>query len=85
MIEISNGADANALLDRYDRQRRLTAIEYVQAQSIANKRLLEEMDPEVHRERIDELHRIAADSARHLDYVKRAALIAIWKQSEQIG
>jgi hypothetical protein len=25
------------LVDRFDRQRRLTAIEYVQAQSIANK------------------------------------------------
>ena len=84
LIEVSKGADPDALLDRYDRQRRLTAIEYVQAQSIANKKLLEEKDPEVRRERLDELRRIAADPARHLDYVKRAALISMWEKSEQI-
>ncbi len=84
LIEISKGADADSLLDRYDRQRRLTAIEYVQAQSIANKKLLEEKDPEVRRERLDELRRINADPARHLDFVKRASLISMWEKSEQI-
>lgn len=84
LIEVSKGADADALLDRYDRQRRLTAIEYVQAQSIANKRLLEERDPEIRRERLDDLRRIAADPARHLDFVKRASLISMWEKSEQI-
>lgn len=44
LAEIRNGAEPDPLLDRYDRQRRLTAIEYVQAQSIANKRMLEERD-----------------------------------------
>jgi len=84
LIDISKGADADALLDRYDRQRRLTAIEYVQAQSIANKKLLEEKDPEIRRGRLDELRRINADPARHLDYVKRASLISMWEKSEQI-
>ena len=84
LIEISKGADADALLDRYDRQRRLTAIEYVQAQSIANKRLLEEIDPKVRAERLDELRKINADPARHLDFVKRASLISMWEKSETI-
>ncbi len=84
LIEISKGADADGLLDRYDRQRRLTAIEYVQAQSIANKKLLEEKDPDVRIERLDELRRIHVDPARHLDYVKRASLISMWEKSEQI-
>ena len=78
------GRRCRRLLDRYDRQRRLTAIEYVQAQSIANKKLLEEKDPLVRRERLDELRRINADPARHLDYVKRASLISMWEKSEQI-
>jgi 3-(3-hydroxy-phenyl)propionate hydroxylase len=85
LIEISKGADADALLDRYDRQRRLTAIEYVQAQSIANKKLLEEKDPEVRRVRLDELRAINADPARHLDFVKRASLISMWEKSEQMA
>lgn len=84
LIEIDRGADPEPLLDRYDRQRRLTAIEYVQAQSIANKKLLEEKDPCVRAERLDDLRRIAADPARHLDFVKRAALISMWEKSEQI-
>ena len=84
LIEIDRGGDEDALLARYDRQRRLTAIEYVQAQSIANKRLLEEKDPAVRAERLDDLHKIVADPQKHLEYVKRAALISMWEKSEQI-
>ena len=83
-IDIWKGADADALLDRYDRQRRLTAIEYVQAQSIANKRLLEEKDPEVRRQRLDDLRRTCEDPVKHLEFVKRGSLVAMWEKSEQI-
>ena len=84
LIDIANGGDADALLDRFDRQRRPTAIEYVQAQSIANKRLLEEKDPAVRSERLNELRKIQDDPARHFDFVKRASLISMWEKSEQI-
>jgi 3-(3-hydroxy-phenyl)propionate hydroxylase len=84
LVEIWHGADPKPLLERYDRQRRLTAIEYVQAQSIANKRALEEKDPQVRAERLEEFRRIADDPDRHYDYVKRASLIAMWQKSEQI-
>jgi 3-(3-hydroxy-phenyl)propionate hydroxylase len=84
LIEIEKGADADVLLDRYDRQRRLTAIEYVQAQSIANKKLLEEKDPEVRAGRLKELREIVDDPQRHLDFVKRSSLIAMWDKSETI-
>lgn len=84
IVEIAKGGAADALLDRYDRQRRQTAVEYVQAQSIANKRLLEEKDPSVRRERLDELRRIQDDPARHFEFVKRASLIAMWERSGQI-
>ena len=79
LIEIAKGGDADALLDRFDRQRRPTAIEYVQAQSIANKRLLEEKD-RGRSERLSELRRIQDDPARHLDFVKRASLISMWER-----
>ena len=84
LIEIAKGGDGDALLDRFDRQRRLTAIEYVQAQSITNKRLLEEKDPAVRIERLNELRKIQDDPDRHLDFVKRASLISMWDKSEQI-
>jgi 3-(3-hydroxy-phenyl)propionate hydroxylase len=84
LVEIAKGADPDELLDRYDRQRRLTAIEYVQAQSIANKKLLEEKDPNVRKASLDELRRIHGDAQRHLDFVKRASLISMWEKSEAI-
>lgn len=67
-------ADAS-LLDLYDRQRRHAATEYTQAQTIANKRLLEERDPQVRAANFDELRRTAGhpDSAKR--YMRRAALL----------
>jgi len=84
LIAISQGADPDEQLDRYDRQRRLTAIEYVQAQSIANKKLLEEKDPNVRKTSLDELRKIHGDDQRHLDFVKRASLISMWEKSEAL-
>ncbi len=43
------------LLDLYDLQRRTVAIEFVQEQSIANKKRLEASDPEVRKRNLDEL------------------------------
>ncbi len=64
-----------ALLDVYSRQRRHAAVEYVQAQTIANKRLLEERDPAVRRRNLDDLRRVAGDSVRSRQYMRRAALV----------
>ena len=66
LVEAWHGADHEALLARYDRQRRPTAEKYVQAQSIANKKLLEENDPEAREKRLKELEFTATDvSAKH--------------------
>ena len=83
--KIWDGADADALLDRYDRQRRLTAIEYVQAQTIANKRTLEANDPDVRKRNFDDLRRQATDRDLARDYARRGALIAMWEKSEAIA
>ncbi len=82
--QIWHGAAPDPLLDRYDRQRRLTAIEYVQAQSIANKRTLEERDPEKRRQNLDNLRRVAEDPKQHYDFVRRSSLIAMLKSAEAI-
>ena len=84
LAEIWNGAEPDPLLDRYDRQRRLTAIEYVQAQSIANKRMLEERDSATRKANLDSLRSIAADPDAHLDFVRRSSLIAMLEKSRTI-
>ena len=66
--------DPEPLLAQYTRQRRMVAVEYVQASSIRNKRLLEERDPAVRRERFDELRTIASDPVLAYDYLRRSTL-----------
>lgn len=64
-----------ALLDRYERRRRPLNIEYVQEQTVANKRRLEERDPARRAERFRELAETAADPGRHRAFLLRASLI----------
>ncbi|MGO1561902.1 MAG: FAD-dependent oxidoreductase, partial [Actinomycetaceae bacterium] len=64
-----------SLLDGYDTRRREINIQYVQNQTVTNKRRLEEKDPEVRKQRLDELRATAADPERHLAYLRRSSLL----------
>jgi 3-(3-hydroxy-phenyl)propionate hydroxylase len=66
----------DALLDLYSLQRRTVATEYVQEQSIANKKRLEARDPETRRRNLDELREMAADPARARQFLLRTSMIA---------
>jgi 3-(3-hydroxy-phenyl)propionate hydroxylase len=67
-------ADAS-LLDRYTRQRRKAQVDYVQAQTIENKRKLEEKDPAVRRRHLDDLRRTSEDVTLHKKFLYRSSLI----------
>jgi 3-(3-hydroxy-phenyl)propionate hydroxylase len=67
--------ESDRLLDLYDRQRRTIAVEFVQEQSIANKKRLEARDPEARRENLGELREIAADPVRARQFLLRSAMI----------
>jgi 3-(3-hydroxy-phenyl)propionate hydroxylase len=62
-------------LDDYDRRRRPLNIEYVQQQTIANKKRLEEKDPAARARSNAALRTLAADPAAHRAYLLRASLI----------
>ncbi|HUD86772.1 MAG TPA: FAD-dependent monooxygenase [Xanthobacteraceae bacterium] len=62
-------------LDGYDQKRRPLNVEYVQQQTIANKKRLEEKDPAVHARNNAALRTTAADPAAHRAYLLRASLI----------
>lgn len=83
LVDVLEGASLE-LLDRYTRQRRLTNIEYVQAITIRNKRLLEERDPEVRRERLDELRMTAADPAKAREYLLNSSMINSVRRASEI-
>ena len=70
------------LLDLYDLQRRTVAVEFVQEQSIANKKRLEASDPEVRKRNLDELRAIAADPERARQFLLRTAMIASQRRAD---
>jgi 3-(3-hydroxy-phenyl)propionate hydroxylase len=72
---VLHGEADESLLDLYARQRRHAAVEYVQAQTIANKKLMEERDPNVRAANLDELRRIAENPETARRYMRRAALL----------
>jgi 3-(3-hydroxy-phenyl)propionate hydroxylase len=63
------------ILDQYDRFRRPLNIEYVQQQTIANKKRLEEKDLGIRAQNNEALRRTAADPVAHRAYLLRASLI----------
>ena len=63
-------------LDRYERQRRPVALEYVNTITIANKRNLEAKDPEAHRRWKAEMARTAADPRLAREYMLKTSMIA---------
>jgi len=76
--------DHEALFQRYDRQRRLTAKKYVQAQSIANKEMLQENDMTVRRQRLDGLAATAEDKEACREYLLKSSLIAMVREAAEI-
>jgi 3-(3-hydroxy-phenyl)propionate hydroxylase len=69
------------LLDLYSQQRRTIAVEFVQEQSIANKKRLEARDPEARRRNLGELREIAADPARARQFLLRTSMLASQKRA----
>jgi 3-(3-hydroxy-phenyl)propionate hydroxylase len=82
LSQVINGHVGDELLDLYSRQRRKVAVEYVQAQSMRNKKILEERDPTVRKVNFDELRRTADDRAGSRAFMRRAALIESLEAAE---
>ena len=77
------GGDQNeSELDRYERQRRPVALEYVNRITIANKRHLEMRDAEEQRRWREELARAAADRDAMREYMLRISMIASLRKYE---
>ncbi len=72
------------LFDLYDLQRRTVPIEFVQEQSIANKKRLEARDPDVRKRNLDDLRETAADPERARQFLLRTAMIASQRRAEAI-
>ena len=78
-----NGADLS-LLDRYDRQRRKVAEDFLQAITIQNKQMLEEKSSATREARMQEMRDIAADPGRARQHLLNTSMITGFRTAAQI-
>jgi 3-(3-hydroxy-phenyl)propionate hydroxylase len=84
LARVMLGGEPDTLLDLYDLQRRTVAVEFVQEQSIANKKRLEASDPETRKSNLAELRQMAADPERARQFLLRTAMIASQKRADSL-
>lgn len=75
LVPVWKGEADPDLLDRYSRQRHKASTDFTQAQTIANKKQLEETDPVKRAERLDEMRATSANKEKARAYMRRAQLI----------
>jgi 3-(3-hydroxy-phenyl)propionate hydroxylase len=85
LAQVARGEAPDQLLDLYSRQRRAVAVEFVQEQSIANKKRLEARDPEARRRNLGELREISADPARARQFLLRTSMLVSQRRAAAMG
>ncbi len=80
---IVDGEDEN-LMDLYDKQRRTYAVEFVQEQTIANKKRLEATDPEARAANMQNLREMAGDPAKARNFLLGASMITAMRRNAEM-
>jgi 3-(3-hydroxy-phenyl)propionate hydroxylase len=83
--KVCKGAAGEDLLDLYVRKRRTANLEFVQTQSIGNKRMLEESDPAIREGKFAELRRMGADRELARDFLIRSSMIWSVRRAAEIS
>ncbi|MCY3828866.1 MAG: NAD(P)/FAD-dependent oxidoreductase [Rhodospirillaceae bacterium] len=84
LVSVWRGETDDAVLDRYERQRRQMALDFVQQSTIRNRETLMETDPVQRQKRHDEMRRTADDPARAREFLLRSSMIAGLREAEAI-
>jgi 3-(3-hydroxy-phenyl)propionate hydroxylase len=85
LLDVLQHGASLELLDRYERQRRTIAIEYINASTARNKREIEERDPVLRKQTQDELRATAADPAKARAYLRKSSMIDALERAEAIA
>lgn len=75
LTAVERGEEDASVFDRYERRRRQMNIEFVQQQTVNNKKRLEEKDPVVRARALDEIRKTADDPQRHRQFLLRSSLL----------
>ena len=84
LMMIDRGDANDDILDLYDRQRRIICKQFVQEQSIANKKAIEAQDPESHKKQQEKYMKFAADPELSLPFLMRTSMIDSVRESYEI-
>lgn len=84
LVSILHHHEDDIVLDRYDRQRRKIAVDHTQAQTIRNKRLLQEKDPAIRQKNQDDLKRTAGDPELARKFLLRTSLLQSVRDAAEI-
>ncbi len=85
LASVQHGTEDASVFERYDRRRRDLNIEFVQQQTIANKRRLEEQDASKRQAALDELKTTVDNPALHKQFLMRTSLIDSVRKSKMIA
>jgi 3-(3-hydroxy-phenyl)propionate hydroxylase len=85
LTAVHQGTEDASVFDRYERRRRDLNIEFVQQQTIANKRRLEENDPAKRQAALDELKTTTDNPVLHKKFLMRSSLIDSVRKSKSIA
>jgi 3-(3-hydroxy-phenyl)propionate hydroxylase len=83
--KVCRGEADERLLDLYVRKRRTANVDFVQTQSIGNKKMLEEADPAKREQTFAELRRIAADHDAARNFLIRSSMIWSVRRAAEIS
>jgi len=84
LIMIDRGEADDDILNLYDRQRRIICKDFVQSQSIANKKAIEAQDPKSHKKQQEKYMEAAADPKLALPFLRRTSMIDSVRDSYEI-
>jgi 3-(3-hydroxy-phenyl)propionate hydroxylase len=85
LARVWHGECPDRELDRYDLQRRLITLEYVQKHTIQNKRNLEARDRDDRDRFRSEMRTVLSDAQKTHDYLERVSMIASLKRAAELG
>ena len=84
LVKVLRGEAGEEILDLYERQRRPIAIDYINANTARNKKLLEERDPAVRAASQDEMRRAAEDPAQARAFLLKTSMIEALRAAEHV-
>ncbi len=84
LVPLWRGEAGREILDLYERQRRPAQIDFVQRITIRNKRLVEERDPEIRRQRQDEIRALGADRKKQHEFLLDTSMISMVRKAAAV-